>query len=393
MNPGAAGPAEVFRPRLRVAACLDNLGVGGTELNAIRSLEHMDRDRFETFLVTLSTEGPLRARVDALGIPVLSLSLGESLYAFRSLQATFRLARQFEEWGIDVVHCHDRYTNLVGCLAGRLAGVPLVVASKRWGETTPAHRLVGIVAYHLAHRVLVNSEGAAESLPRTEFVSRRRVDLVTNFVDDAVFETPPQHWISQSREALGIPVGAPVVGVVASLRPIKEHETLLEAVARLTCSHPSLRVVFVGVGPSMGYLRAEALRLGLAERAIFAGLRPQAPSMHSVFDVSVLTSRSEGFPNSVVEAMAVGRPVVGTDVTGIRDAIANGRTGFLVPRGDAEALATALRRLLDDQKLRETLGGAAREVARARYSAPIVMKQLAQLYDRARHAPNRHCSQ
>jgi glycosyltransferase involved in cell wall biosynthesis len=150
-----------------------------------------------------------------------------------------------------------------------------------------------------------------------------------------------------------------------------------------------LRLVVVGEGGSLEDLRRLAAELGLAETVVFAGLQPPMPSVHNIFEISVLCSRSEGFPNAVVEAMAAGRPVVGTDVIGIRDAVRADETGLLVPPADPAALADALDRLLSDEALRRAMGEAGRRRAAEEYHGDRVIATLESLYEEMVERPTR----
>jgi len=169
---------------------------------------------------------------------------------------------------------------------------------------------------------------------------------------------------------------------VASLLPIKDHATLFRAVAALVPDWPALRLVVVGQGPELEPLRALSNELAIENAVRFAGLRPQVPSFHYLFDISVLSSISEGFPNSLVEAMAAGRPIVATDVGGVRDAVHPGENGVLVAPGDAPAFADALRVLLRDPDLRRAMGTAGAHRARVEFHATTVVGSLERLYER-----------
>jgi glycosyltransferase involved in cell wall biosynthesis len=364
---------------IRVAYGIDNMNVGGTELNAVRTAERLDRARFALQVIALNTEGPLLERYRAAGIPVTHLPVG-SLYAPRTAAAIVRLARLLRREEVDIMHAHDRYTDFVCTAAARLAGVPVILASKRWSQTTRRHRLSSTVGFRLAHYVVANGEGVADSLARVERVPRERVLLVPNFVDDRGFVAPDPDWLSAKRRELGIVDGDRVISCVASLRPIKDHSTLLRAVARLAPSLPACRLLVVGDGPSRSPLESMAGELGIARRVVFAGIQPQHPSLHALAEVATLTSTSEGFPNTLVEAMALARPVVATDVAGIRDAVLHGITGLLVPAGDESALAAAFATVLGDCALARHLGEAGRASAEARYRASGVIARLEALY-------------
>jgi glycosyltransferase involved in cell wall biosynthesis len=162
---------------------------------------------------------------------------------------------------------------------------------------------------------------------------------------------------------------------------VKDHASLLRAAARLRAAHPKLRVLLVGDGPSRGELETLAASLGITYIVTFAGERLGGGNYHHAFDVSVLCSLSEGFPNAIVEAMAAARPVAATAVGGSVDAVEDGVTGLLVPPSSPDALAGALDRLLGSAELRRDFGVAGRDRARARYAASNVLASLETLYD------------
>jgi len=206
------------------------------------------------------------------------------------------------------------------------------------------------------------------------------VVVVPNFVEPDAFEVPTPRARADARAALGVPAGARVVGVVARLDPVKDHATLIRAFALLAPRLAEAHLVIAGDGPGRAELESLATGLGLRERIHFAGMLPSRPNPHHWFDVSALASLSEGFPNSVVEAMAAARPVVATDVGGIRDALTDGETGLLVPAADPAAFAGALERLLRDPAAAEAMGRAGRARAEEHFAAAPVLAGLLSLY-------------
>ena len=373
-------PARV-RDRVHVVFSIDTMSVGGTEMNAVRTAERLDRQRYRLSVVTLRGEGPLAERYERMGVPVLRFPI-RNLYGTETVRQGVRLARFLRDEQASVVHCHDQYSNFFSAMAARWAGVPVVIASKRWLHSPLRYRLANGVGFRAATRVVANSDAVAASLQRDDRLARDRVVVVPNFVDEAAFEPPSEHVRQSWVRELGLEPNTIVVGIVASLLPIKDHATLLRAVAALIPEWAALRLVIVGQGAELDRLRALTDELGITHAVRFAGLRPQVPSFHFLFDISVLSSVSEGFPNSLVEAMAAGRPIVATDVGGVRDAVRHGQTGFLVAPGDPPAFANALRLLLRDADLRRTMGAAGAHRAREEFHAATVVGSLEQLYER-----------
>ena len=381
LSPGRGEDAFRADPPLRVAFCIDNMNIGGTEMNAVRTAGRLIHLGVDLRVFSLASEGPLLARYAELGVPVETLPI-RRLYGRAALDGGFRLLASLRREAIEVVHAHDFYSNIFVAPWARLAGAGFI-ASRRWweGPDRRAQRWANRASYALAHRVLANSDGVADLLIGAERVRRSGVVVIPNFLDDEAFEPPPPGWTEALARDLGLPAERLVVGVVASLSPIKDHATLLRAVAALAGRWPTLHLVLVGADagsrPSLAALAAE---LGIADRAHFAGLLPSAPSPHHLFDISALTSVSEGLPNSLLEAMASGRPVVATRVGAIPDAVVEGQTGLLVPAGDPAAVAGALDSLLGDPAWRQRAGAAGRARARERYSAAAAIGRLIALY-------------
>jgi L-malate glycosyltransferase len=368
--------------RVRVVFCLDNFGIGGSELNAVRLAEHLDRSRFRLSVAALRGAGPLRERFETAGVPVHVFPI-RSLYGPSAVREGVRFARFLVQERADVVHSHDIYNNLFATVWARVARVPAVIASRRWWHTLnrPGHRIACAVGYRLADRVLANSRAVATSLVGDEGIPAERVVVVPNFLDASAFDPLPGSTREQLLALFGVPLDALVIGVVARLNPIKDHASLMRAVATLAPRWPRLHLVVVGRGVERDNLVRLARDLGLSQCVHFVGLQPQKPNLHALFEVSVLPSRSEGFPNVVLEAMAAATPVVATAVGGTPDAVIDGETGLLVPPGDTEALAKAIESLLADPARRTSMGSAGRERAGRLFQASSVVPKLEDLYE------------
>jgi glycosyltransferase involved in cell wall biosynthesis len=376
------GPGDVGARRVRVAFCIDNMNVGGTELNAVRTAERLSRSRFDLRVICLQTAGPLLERYRAAGIPVVSFPI-PNLYAPATARQGLRLARYVREERIDIFHAHDTYSNVFGGPWARLAGAR-VIASRRWWTELPgpAWSLATWAAYRVAHTVLANSAGVATLVRDGEGIPAERVAVVPNFVDEDAFQVPTAEERQGMRARLGVDAGDTVVGIIANLLPVKDHASLLRAIAALTPAWPKLRLVLVGDGPERPALESLARDLSIADRVRFAGRIVNKPNLHHAFDVSVLCSRSEGLSNSVLEAMAAGRPVVATDVGAIGDAVLDGVTGRLVPAGRSEPIAVALEEILGDPARAAEMGERGRARARDTYSPEAALSALEALYRR-----------
>ena len=370
-------PAEVRELAIRVGYCIDSLDIGGTELNAVRTLEALDRQRFRVTVFHLHRSGPLLDRYRALGLELVHVPIGR-LYAPRTALQGIGFLRALRRRRIRLVHTHDLYTNIFATPWARLAGCR-VIASRRWLDAAPRPGLLRLnrFSYRCAHRVISNSAHTAQLLANEDGVPRVRVLELPNFVDDDAFRRVGAEVRTARRRSWGIPPEAFVVGTVARLVPVKNHAMLLQALARLPAE---VHAVLIGEGRSRSALEDLARSLQIEPRVHFTGQLVEPANLHQFFDASVLCSRSEGFPNSVLEALAAGCPVVATPVGGVPEVIKDRQTGLLAPVDQPEALAERIAELRRDSALRERLSEAGSALVRIKYHQSTVIAQLEALY-------------
>ena len=296
-----------------------------------------------------------------------------------TLRQGARLAGLLRDLRVDVVHSHDVYSNIFAGYSASTMTRCRIIESRRWWLEVPRRALATANrwSYRRADRVLANCSAVARLLQTTEGVPARKIVEIPNFLGDEAFVAIPQEEVARQRAAWGLPPAAFVVGTVARLAPVKNLGMLIRALADLG---PSIHAVLIGSGPSETELRRLADELGVSARVRFAGEIRSTGNLHSYFDLSVLCSRSEGFPNSIIEAMALARPIVATPVGGVTDVIEHERTGLLVPVGDSAELARAISRLHADAGLRKALGARARAVAASGYRREAVIDRLGALY-------------
>jgi glycosyltransferase involved in cell wall biosynthesis len=361
---------------------VDSMEVGGSELNAIRTLERLDQSRFALRVFHTGSAGPLLARYQALGVPLHHVRIRGFLRP-GALLTGVRLARTFRAQAIEILHCHDIYSNILAVPWARVAGVPVIIASRRWQGAVPSrgHAWANRMASRWASAVLANSPGVARSVIEEDGVRPQAVQVIPNFLEREAFEPYPAELRERLFGALGIPTDALLIGIVARLSPVKDHATLLAALPPLLAERPDLHLLIVGEGPLRPVLEAQAAALSFGSRIHFAGQQHRLPNPHALLDISVLSSRTEGFPNAIIEAMAAGRPVVATAVGGTLDAVRSEETGLLVPPANPTALSAALRELLNAPARRSSMGEVARRIARTEYAEDKVLGRLADWYE------------
>lgn len=371
--------AAVNAEPIRVGYVIDTFSVGGTELNAIRTLEALDRSRFAITVFHLQKDGPLRARYDALGVRMIHVPIA-GFRSVRTLGRALRFAMLLRQMRIQVVHSHDVYTNIFAAPWARILGRCGVIASRRWffEVPRPALNTLNRWSYRFAHRVLANSGSVARLLEGQENVPIGKIVEIPNFLGDQAFISRPIEQQLKQRQKWCIPDGAFVVGVVARLAPVKNHAMLIRAIQAMK---DDTHVVLIGDGPERQQLQSQVAAAGLESRVHFVGQVVSTDNIHQYFDVSALCSRSEGFPNSIIEALAARRAVVATRVGGVTDVIVEEQTGLLIESDDAQALASSLRRLRSNRDLCDRLGAEGQRRVRNTYSQQVAMLKLQNLYE------------
>jgi glycosyltransferase involved in cell wall biosynthesis len=227
--------------------------------------------------------------------------------------------------------------------------------------------------------VVANSQAAAAQVV-AEGVPAGRVSVIPNGVDLARYGHPRTSAPASAKASAGRPSHPRTITTVANLRAEKGHDVLLDAAAQVVRSHPDVLFQCVGDGPMRAALEEQARRLGIARHVAFLGHREDVPELLARSTLFVLPSRSEAFPNGLVEAMAAGVPSIASGVGGILELVQHQQNGLLAPVGDAAALACAIVGLLDDPALAHDLGTSGRRTIAARYSFDRMVSAFEALY-------------
>lgn len=365
---------------MRVLLLGDTLNVGGTEGQFVEIACRLPRARWDVRAGCLRPEGPLRARLERVGVHPWTCG-GGSLWRPRAATALVGLARRLRRERISLVHTFDFYSNIVGVLAARAAGVPVVASQRNLGTRycTPTRRVVSRLVLRLAHRVVVNSPAVAAWLEREGMAPAHKIDVVLNGVDVTRFRR------ATGRDGRpGEPGGERerlAIGTVANLRPEKGLLHLVTAAAFIRERYDT-RVSIWGDGPMRAELAAAVRDLGLDDVVTLRGHAAQPERALAELDVFVQPSFTEATSNVLLEAMAMGLPIVATEVGGTAAIIEHDVTGLLVPAGDSAAIAKAVIRLAETPELAARLGAAARARVRARFGMGRMVTEIEDVYAR-----------
>ena len=378
---------------IRVLHIITRLIVGGAQENTLLSVEGLDQlPDYEVTLVTGIDNGPegdLLERARRTTKLIIVPELGRSISPLADIKAFWKLYRLIRNGRYDIVHTHSSKAGVLGRLAAKLAGTPIVV-----------HTLHSLV-FHEYQPWLVNRLWRAVKkicAPLTDhFISVseviRQKAIAAGIAGPEKFSTiysgMELDWFLQAkvnrldvRREFGIPDDAPVVGKIARLFSLKGHDQLLDAAPKVVERHREVRFFLIGDGVLYEHLRNRARESGILDNFVFAGLVPREriPEMISAMDVLVHTSLREGLARVLPQALAMGKPCVSFDIDGAPEVVIPGETGYLVRPGDAEGLADAISRLLDDPELREQMGRAGRRRVDPDFRAETMVREIASVY-------------
>lgn len=332
--------------------------------------------------VILFNNGVLAERIRELDIPLWVIE--ESRH--NSLSLLLQTRRLLENERFSVLHTHRYKENILGTAAARMAGVAACVCTIH-GLAEPFSGLKQLKALlyrglnhwvyrHWMKRIIAVSHDIERRLA-VRFGNDKLVTIHNGIDLTHLDGIRPQ---SADRERLGASDESVVIGTAGRMMPVKAYDVLLRAARTVVDQAPNVRVVLVGDGPELPALKTLAAELDLGRNVVFHEFTPRVAELMILFDVFVLSSLTEGVSISLLEAMALGKPVVITDVGGNPEVAVDGETGFLVPSGKPEALADACLRLVGDPRLRETMGQAGRRRVEAQFSNERTVEAVAQLY-------------
>ncbi|MCZ6746774.1 MAG: glycosyltransferase family 4 protein [Acidobacteria bacterium] len=374
--------------RIRVTHILTKPELGGAQANTLYTVRHLDRRRFAPALVT-SPQGPLAAEMAALEDTQVTF-VPELVSPIRPLTdwvAMERLVAILRQSRPHIVHTHSSKAGLLGRVAARRAGVPVVIHSV---HGFPFHDWMSAArrtfywalergAARLTDQFICVARSDIKKGVQAGIFTEEHVQLIRSGIPLEPFRQA-KGLGAAVRQEMGIPAKAPLVAMVACLKPQKDPLAFVEMAARVLEQVPEAWFLLVGDGKLRAQVMAARRRLGLGERLHLAGWRRDIPAVMDALDVLVLTSLHEGLPRVVPEAMARGRAVVATAVDGTPEAITEGETGCLVAPGDIDGMARRVTWLLQDPLRGKRLGEAASKQV-GEFDIDDMVRRQEQLYD------------
>lgn len=386
MLPERSSDAEkLFHMKTNVLHIIDSFDQGGTERQAVQ-LSRLLRDsgRYRVHLACLKKRGLLLDEALKLNVGEIVEFPLKSFYDKNFAVQLRRLKTLLRERDIRIVHTHDFYTNIFGMAGASLTRIPARIASKRETafRTTMQQRLERI-SFRLARKIVANAEAVRQRLI-SEGVQADKIVTLHNGLDLARISLPDDWQREAALASFGLPqnLNRKFVTIVANLRHrVKDLPLFLRAARRVRERVPDAAFIIAGEGELLAELSNEAAQLGLRDDVFFVGRCTRVAELLAVSDVCVLSSRAEGFSNSILEYMAASRPVVVTDVGGAREAVIEGESGYIVPAGDEEMMAARICELLCEPEQARRMGKRGREIVEQNFSSAAQLSRTENLYE------------
>lgn len=375
-----------YQNQFRITFVITGLLTGGAELMLYKLLSEIQRDRFDCRVISLTSNGPVGAKIARLEIPVKALGMRPGL---PSPHAIFRLAKWLKNDPPDLIQTWMYHADLIGALSARLAGNIPVIWGIRNNTLDPSStkkltyctvQTCAILSRTLPARIISNTESAREAHIKLGY-SAEKMTVVPNGFDLTEFKPDANARISV-RQELDIRQDCPLIGLVSRFDPIKDHHTFIKAAGILHDMDQNVHFVMCGNditwgNPTLSYWIKNN---GLEKYFHLLGQREDMPRITAALDISTMCSYGDAFPNAIGEAMSCGVPCVATDVGDLRQIV--GDTGLIIPPKHPQALADAWHKLLIlPQSKKDQLREAARQRVQEKYSLSVITDIYEKIYE------------
>ncbi len=361
---------------------LPSLEMGGVERTLISLLPRLQEEGIEVKVCCLYRRGVLAEEMEKVGIPVITLGMRARMDVdLKYLLGILRLAYLLKKERVDIVHTHLYRANTPGRMAAILAKVPVIIANEHNIDSwkTPSQMRMDRFLSQFTDKIIAVSNEVKEFYVNEVGIPENKLEVIYNGVDLKRFEKDFDK--KKKKKELGLPLSLPLVGTIGRLQPQKDHKTFLKASSLILKKFPKVHFLIVGGGSLRRELEDFTKNLEIEKNVHFLGERKDIEEILPLMDIFVLTSKREGFPITVLEAMACGVPVVATSVGGTPEIIEDGKTGFLIPPENPHLLSEAIINLLKNEELGKEMGKYGKERVKL-FSIEKMVKRTEFLYDK-----------
>lgn len=380
------------REKIKIFRVIARLNVGGPAIQAISLNRELNNNEFESTLVYgVVSDG----EADITTFPgmevergILLPGLGRELHPLKDIATLLKLIAIIRRERPDIIHTHTAKAGAVGRLAAVLCGAPILIHTFHGhvfhGYFSPLKtsffKLIEKFLAVFTTRIIAISPTQKKEIQSILRIPDEKFAVIPLGFNLDKFEKCRESSTGEFRRAISAAPDEIIITIVGRIVPIKNHALFLKVARLLLEKHNNLRFAIVGGGELQEQSEALARQLGISDRVVFAGWRSDIDKVYADTDITVLTSDNEGTPVCLIESLSAGVPVVSTDVGGVRDVVFDGRNGYLAPKGDAEALAAAVEKLIQSPDERARMGINGKVDAAERHSFSRLSDDIVSVY-------------
>lgn len=370
--------------KIKVLHLTTDSRIAGAEKLLLGIADNYRRDKYQLYFCTIKGEGDFHRELNQRHQKTLSLNCHNIYQAFRGI---WRLVNILRQERMDILHTHLYHAAILGGIAARISRVPTLIMTRHYSDLIYLYgsyleRLLDRLASRITHHIIAISRGVKRVLVNLDHINPDKITVIYNGIDISDWQPGSEHNTRDLKRELGIDDSAKIVGAVSTLHPRKGHRYLIEAAKDVCSRKPNVRFLIVGDGQLKGQLQQLAFRLNLGRHVIFTGYRKDISKLISIMDILVQPSVEEGFGITLLEAMAAGKPVIGTEVGGIPEIIKGGVNGLLVPPRDPSSLSRAIQKLLNNPEQAKYMGQRGRQMLEKHFTISKMVKKYEELYER-----------
>lgn len=365
--------------KINILHIYQNSKIGGVQQQLLSLLKAYNREWFHPIFCCLGPKEEIGKEIEGTGIEFIPLN--KLRYNRFSPGIVLELHRLMKKKQIHVVRTHRYRSNLYGRLAAFLAGVPVIIASVHDNYRTdkrPKRRIMNRILSKITDKIVAVSEDVKEDIIRYDSIDPSKIEVIPNGIDVERFN--PEKNTTDIRKEFSLEEDDIVIGFIGRIVPAKGLEYLLNALPYLKEEFKSIKLLIVGEGSLMEELKERAKKNNIFDNILFIGRRRDIPEILASINIFVMPSIAEGLPNALLEAMAMGKPIVTTEVGGIPEIVKNGFNGLLVPPRDTLSLSKAIKELISNDRLAAKLGQAARDLVYDNLSIKAIAQKWQSLY-------------
>ncbi len=373
---------------------IDALNYGGAQQLLFFLAKYTPKSNYNVIICVLQDDEQIKDLFEQENVKVISLkkkrySIINFFYFLRYVSSVLkRLGHICRQEDVHVIQCHLSDAEFLGILAGRLYKVDRIITTVHSSELLPQRnsfsprnwiRIIATrVLYRWTRAIIAVSNETASNVQKVFKVPPEKIYIIPNRIDVNAYQRQKNFPLDKISPALS--AEHRILCLVGRLMPPKGHTYLLQAVKILCTEYPELRLLLVGDGELRRQLEDLCLELGIQDNVLFLGSRADIADILSITEIFVLSSLWEGISLALIEAMAAGKPIVATDIPANQELLTHMQNGLLVPKQDPQALAEAIKSLLDDSVLAGKLGSKALQAAREKHDISLTIKELQPLW-------------